>query len=88
MSNVFWMISWDDLIYFVIEIIVKCPENKFLGCSDFVFFMTVQEIFSKSTWLLPLPFKVSWDKLFENLKFDSVSQLSLSKASFFREMLC
>ena len=31
---------------------------------------------------LPLPFKVSWDKLFENLKFDSVSGWSLSKASW------
>ena len=37
---------------------------------------------------LPLPFKVSWDKLFGNLEFDSVSRLSLSKAWFSWEILC
>ena len=36
---------------------------------------------------IALPPKVSWDKLFKKLEFDSVSGLSLSKASFSWETL-
>ena len=83
MSKVFWIISWTDSNLFLIELIFTCPKSKFLGCLDFVFFTKEKRRFSNFIWLLPLPFKVSWDKLFENLEFDSVSGLSLSKASFF-----
>ena len=88
MSKVFWIISWTDSNLFLIELIFTCPKDKFLGCLDFVFFKNKKRRFSKFMWLLPLPFKVSWDKLFENLEFDSVSGLSLSKASFSWEIPC
>ena len=69
------------------RIIFTCTKNNFLGCLDLVFFKKEKRRFSKFILLLPLPFKVSWDKLFESLKFDSVSGLSLSKA-FSWEILC
>ena len=68
---------------FLIELIFKCPTNKFLGCLDFLFFKK-----EKDGGLSPLLSRVSWEKLFKNLEFDSVSGLSLSKASFTWEILC
>ena len=47
-----------------------------------------KERFSKFIRLLPLPSKVSWDKLCEKLEFDLVSGLSLSKVSFSLEIIC
>ena len=47
-----------------------------------------KERFSKFIRLLPLPSKVSWDKLYEKLEFDLVSELSLSKVSFSLEIIC
>ena len=34
---------------------------------------------------MTLPSKVCWDRLFENLEFDLVSGLSLSKALFYEK---
>ena len=88
MSKVFLIIFWTDSNLFLIRLIFKCPKNEFLGCLDFVFFKKEKEWFSKFIWLLPLPSKASQDKLFGNLEYDSVFGLSLSKASFFWEILC
>ena len=41
-----------------------------------------------TTFIRPLPSKVSWDKLYEKLEFDLVSELSLSKVSFSLEIIC
>ena len=85
MSRVFWIISWTDSNLLLIELIFTCPKSKFLRCLDFVFFTNEKRRFSNFIWLLPLPFKVSWDKLFEDFEFYSVSGLSLSKASWERD---
>ena len=69
----------------LIELIFTCPKSKFLRCLDFVFFTNEKSRFSNFIWLLPWPFKVSWDKLFEDFEFYSVSVLSLSKASWERD---
>ena len=86
-SKLFWIISWTDSNLFLIELIFKFPKSKFL-CLDFVFFKKEKERFSIFIWFLPLSSKVSWDNLFENLEFGSVSRLSLSKTSFSSEILC
>ena len=83
MSKIFWIIYWTDSNLLLIELIFTCPKNKLLGCLDFVFFKKEKRRFSKFVWL----FYLYLSKYLEILEFDSVSGLSLSKASFSLEFL-
>ena len=63
-------------------------EKQFFRVFRFIFLKEEKERFLKFTWLLSLPSKASWDRLYENPEFDSVPGLSLSKVPFTWEILC
>ena len=73
------MISWTDSNLFLTEFTFNRPKNKFLGCSDLIFFEKGKEKFS-SLSSLSLS-QESSGKYLAISEFDSVSETFSVKAS-------